>query len=111
MSAPMVWRLCIVAIIAGMIGLLAVYKAAAHEWYPLTCCSGKDCMPVPPEAVRVTPDGYVIAKTGELLPWGDRRIKFTPPEQEDGKGYHWCRRLAGPNKDQTICLFVPQGGA
>lgn len=91
--------------------------AAAHDWYPLSCCSTTDCMAVPTEAVRVTDSGWQIVATGEVIGWGDHRIRQTPPE---GEGmFHWCRHLkdraatawAAPIKaGTTICLFVPPGG-
>jgi hypothetical protein len=106
-----------VMIILTALALTAV-GAYAHSWYPLSCCSGMDCIPIPESAVRETAKGYVIVETGEVIAHGDPRIKVTPPEDLD-QGYHWCRKLSdGGNtytgktwkKGDTICLFVPGRG-
>lgn len=83
----------------------------AHSWYATTCCSDKDCDPLGPGQIKVVKAGYIVP-SGELLSWGDDRIK----PSEDA-GYHWCRRPWQPtmidkrhaNGIQTICLYV--GGA
>jgi len=81
-------------------------RASAHDapsgWsYPLACCSGLDCRPVSASRVGETPDGYVIAGTGEVVGYSDRRIRQSP----DGD-FHWCS-VAGADDGDTICLFVP----
>lgn len=106
------------ALLAAVVALSAP-AALAHEWFSRQCCSDKDCMVIPPEAVRWTDDGWVIVATGEVIPHGDPRIHDTPPE--GGGQYGWCRRLAdsGPTVQpyvrpfkagDTICLYVPPGG-
>jgi hypothetical protein len=76
--------------------------AQPEGWtYPYSCCSGIDCRPVPESAVSERPDGYVIKATGEVIPYGDRRVKDSP----DGD-MHWCS-VAGREDSRTICLFVP----
>lgn len=91
--------------------------AQAHEWFPLSCCSEQDCMVVPPDALRVTTNGWQIVATGEVVGWGDARLRQTPTEGEGQ--YAWCRHLrdkpatawSAPIKaGTTICLFVPPGG-
>lgn len=72
--------------------------------YPWQCCSGLDCKPMN-DGVEETPQGYRIKPTGEVVPYGDKRIKDSP----DGM-FHWCAHQAGPDKDHTICLFVPPRG-
>ena len=59
-------------------------------------------------AMGLTPDGFLIVETGDLIPYGDDRLRFTPVEHEDGRGYHWCRSLVDA---QTFCLFVPGGAS
>jgi hypothetical protein len=49
--------------------------------------------------------GYLIRHTGEIIPYGDRRIKNSP----DGE-YHWCAHRKGLDEGKTICLFVPPSG-
>jgi hypothetical protein len=36
-----------IALIVLAIALLWAVMALAHSWYPLDCCSGRDCHPVP----------------------------------------------------------------
>lgn len=73
--------------------------------YPFSCCSGVDCRPVKQSDIKETPEGYVIAATGEVIPYKDRvRIKDSP----DGE-FHWCS-VAGADDSRTICLFVPPKG-
>lgn len=86
---------------------LSIVCAAAHDapqgWaYPTECCSGTDCRMVSASWIAETPGGYVIATTGEVIPYGDARIRSSP----DGL-YHWCSHY-GRDDTQTICLFVPQ---
>lgn len=79
--------------------------AQPNGWaYPFSCCSGIDCREVssgPDGVVRETPEGYVIASTGEVVAYTDKRIKDSP----DG-AFHWCS-VAGKDDSRTICLFVP----
>jgi hypothetical protein len=88
--------------------------AGAHEapmgWtYPLSCCSNYDCKQVTgghaSGEVREAPGGYVIAGTGEVVPYQDKRIRRSP----DG-AFHWCAHQAGVDAGRTICLFVPDRG-
>lgn len=98
--------------------LLLMHKAEAHDalptaakpqgWkYPFSCCSGYDCREVtsgPQGTVREKPEGYVIAKTGEVVAYGDTRLKDSPNGE-----FHWCS-VAGADDSRTICLFVPPRG-
>jgi len=107
------WRIASFAtglLIAGILLLaLGADFADAHEapsgWaYPYACCSNKDCREVssgPDGLVRERPEGYLIATTGEVLAYSDRRVK----QSRDGV-YHWCS-IAGADDGRTICLFVP----
>lgn len=83
---------------------LAAAPATAHEWYPLKCCSDRDCQPIDQSEVRMTPKGWEIAATGEVIPFGDRREQYSP----DGE-FHRCSRafVQSNAEDRTICLFVP----
>lgn len=79
--------------------------AKPNGWsYPFACCSGMDCREVragKDKTVVETDKGYVIKATGELIPFGDKRIKNSP----DGE-FHWCSH-GGRDTGGTICLFVP----
>jgi hypothetical protein len=103
-------------VLAGALAaILAPPPAGAHEapptgqqpvgWtYPWACCSGQDCGRADGD-VTEGPDGYVIGHTGEVVPYGDRRVKDSP----DGE-FHWCAHRAGIDAGRTICLFVPPRG-
>lgn len=83
--------------------------ASGHEWYPPDCCSGIDCAPVRGEVdVTATDRGWRINATGEILPYGDERIRATPVDAQDD--FHRCS-VAGAATGRTICLFVPQYGS
>jgi hypothetical protein len=95
-------------LILTLIGLLT--SANAHEaptgWkYPWQCCANNDCQQVSDKAIEEQKDGYVILSTGEVVAYGDKRIKDSP----DGE-YHWCAHPSGPDVGHTICLFVPPKG-
>lgn len=83
---------------------LAASPAAAHEWYPIECCSERDCQPIDDSDVRMTSRGWEIEGSGEVVPFGDRRERISP----DGE-FHLCSRaFAVPGgDDRAICLFVP----
>lgn len=89
--------------------LLAVFAlsaspAAAHSWYPMKCCSQQDCQPIDESEVSMTPRGWKVEATGEVIQFGDRREHYSP----DGE-FHRCSRafINSDNEDRTICLFVP----
>ncbi len=95
------------AVLASIILLSAFsFPTGAHDapkgWtYPFACCSGYDCREVAEKAINERPEGYVIAGTGEVVGYHDKRLRDSP----DG-AYHWCS-VAGANDGRTICLFVP----
>ncbi len=95
---------------AGAATLLRVHDALPtprqpEGWsYPFACCSGWDCRRVAAADVFEGPDGYRIVGTGELVAYGDARLKDSP----DGD-FHWCS-VAGASDGRTICLFVPPRG-
>lgn len=112
------WAVLWVMAVAGPFIVLGVAKALAHDavptaaqpqgWsYPFSCCSGYDCRQVGSSrsgakiTVAETPTGYKISTTGEVIGFGDARLKNSP----DGE-FHWCS-VAGADDSRTICLFVP----
>jgi hypothetical protein len=84
--------------------VLLIHQAPAGWAYPLACCSNNDCRQVVSQAIGEVPDGYLVRTTGELLHYGDKRLRPSP----DGD-FHWCS-AAGSNTGRTICLFVPPRG-
>lgn len=100
-----------VALVVFLTALVAIIiwsaqPARAHDapsgWtYPFACCSSMDCREVPAKAISERPEGYTIKATGEVVGYGDTRLKDSP----DG-AFHWCS-VAGADDSRTICLFVP----
>lgn len=92
------------------IAFLCLFAApvAAHDWYPFACCSDQDCWSSPAGNITVTPEGYRIETSGEVIPFTDPRIRPTPPE--GGGDFHVCHLAADPTA-RVLCLFVPEVGA
>ena len=82
--------------------------AAAHDWYPRSCCSDQDCAPVPAGGISATAEGWFIPQSGEVIPFDSPLVKPTPPE--GGGEFHRCS-VAGLSEARTLCLFVPEVGA
>lgn len=90
--------------------------ASAHEWYPTDCCSQRDCRSVEVTAIEIEirPGvGYYIILSGELIRFGDPRIREFPPSAAHFPGaldhFHRCSYDNGNPTKNTICLFVPRG--
>ena len=67
---------------------------AVHNWYPMECCGGADCRPVPDGVVRELKDGVVV-RGFPMLSHTDPRLRWS----EDGED-HVCSR--GPS---LFCVF------
>lgn len=93
-----------------MTGILLASYILAHHFYHYECCSDRDCFPVPFEEVQQTPKGYRIKRTGQMLFYGDTRIKPTPPEDAQQR-YHVCTTSGKLDGSMILCLYAPQGGA
>lgn len=89
------------AVIAVAMLLFAYSAARAHSWYPIECCSDRDCEPLPDDAVAIVAGGYLIKATGELI-----------AEQEARQGkdevFHVCR---SPVTGIRLCFFKPYSGS
>ena len=82
--------------------------ASAHEamsgWeYPIECCSGTDCYEIGAADFETIDTGYRIKASGELIAWGDKRVRASG----DGR-FHRCS-YGGKPEAATICFFVPGG--
>jgi len=106
----------LLAFIVFLLMALAMCSARAHDaiptaaqpngWtYPYSCCSGIDCREAKPAEITERPEGFVVGSTGEVVPYGDKRVRNSP----DGR-FHWCAHQSGVEAGQTICLFVPPRG-
>jgi len=88
--------------------LATTTSVAAHDaplgWaYDGACCSGYDCSQSIAGAVLETKGGYVINKTQELIPYGDKRIRRSHDEF-----FHQC--VMNSNPKHSLCLYVPDRG-
>lgn len=93
--------------------LLGTTMALAHMaqsgWmYPPECCAGRDCAVLPRAKVKITGNGYVIRETGELIRYGDSRIRPVSPDGD----FHWCTVHALKDGEfvdtkQTRCFIIP----
>ncbi len=94
-----------------MLQLTIVSPALPHDWYtgfsnPRTgepCCNVDDCKPVTSDAVRSTPQGWMVVETGEVVPYREAL-------RSEDRDFHLCRK--GSWKEQRflgplICLFAP----
>ncbi|PBB96774.1 hypothetical protein [Mesorhizobium sp. WSM3862] len=81
------------------------HQAPTGWTYPWACCANIDCQEVEAKSISEKPQGYVIQSTGEVVAYGDKRVKSSP----DGE-FHWCAHQAGIDAGHTICLFVPPKG-
>ena len=104
--------------------------AAAHSWYEPSCCSSRDCMPVPAGTVTWTKEGWHVTleqhehvfATGpidEVIPHDDPRIR----QSLDGNA-HVCLSapvtgfgsfggysIAHSRCGDLLCVYVPDMGA
>jgi hypothetical protein len=84
--------------------LLSSGLGNAHSWYDLSCCSEKDCHPVPQEELEQDGNGdWVHLPTG--LRFHGSMIK---PSQD--KHWHICYSPDnGIHKDIPYCVYIQQG--
>jgi hypothetical protein len=79
--------------------------AVPHGWaYDASCCSNRDCRSVPSELIHEGPDGFTYTVTGQLIPYGDRRIK-----QSKDDDFHVCT-TAGHENGRVLCIYEPVRG-
>ena len=74
--------------------------SVAHSWYPISCCSERDCRPLTEargESVLESPEGWGLWD-GRAIP--RREAKASP----DGK-FHLCENPA----KRILCFFAPLG--
>ena len=91
-----IWGL---AIYTAFFSLLAISgKLRAHEWYPASCCSDRDCYPISSNEVQLQPDGkWLILRTKQII----ERKGYSP----DGQ-LHLCS-VNGDRDLYALCLFIP----
>lgn len=76
--------------------------ALAHDWYPVSCCSEKDCRPL----AEARGESVLESLAGWRL-WDGRVIaRNSAKVSPDGK-VHLCE---SPSK-RILCLFAPPGSS
>jgi hypothetical protein len=99
-------RLRRIAFAAASIGLLAgPLGAPAHDWYPLECCSDRDCAPA--DTVERRDDGsYLVTSRGmsAVIPADYARWRRSP----DGR-IHVCIRRLRSGAEYLVCAFRGPG--
>jgi hypothetical protein len=79
-----------------------ISAAPAHEWYPISCCSDKDCHALKEESgetVTESADGWRL--------WDGRVIARGIAKLSPDRQFHLCET---PTKT-IICFFAPPGGS
>ena len=94
--------------------LLVATAAAAHDWYPIECCSGMDCAPVEKvEIISLQSAGImgsaplpgsmlITTKHGSVIV----PANFPRRESKDNQ-MHACIRPSTGGTPRLICLFLP----
>ena len=81
--------------------------ARGHSWYPMECCSEKDCEMVAATSIKRDDTSWILPN-GERIPFENARES---PDQD----FHWCRYTNGPTDPiikpagKAPCLWVPGG--
>ena len=102
----------------GALLAVAATPAAAHDWYPMECCSGMDCAPVEkveilqsPAIASFLPSPSQSSNVGGMLVTTKHGSVVVPAnfprrESKDSR-MHVCMR-PGPNGSmRLICVFLP----
>ena len=89
-------------VLGAAAALFGSATATAHDWYPPSCCSDKDCralVEVGGESVTETAEGWQL--------WDGRTVRrgFARPSP-DGK-FHLCETGA----KAILCFFAPPGSS
>lgn len=85
-----------------VIAALLATPAAAHDWYPASCCHDRDCYSLSPDEYEITGEGYRIVATGEIIAFGRER------PSPDGL-FHRCS-WSGNRARPTIGMGSPVQG-
>lgn len=94
---------------AVALAIAVPWRAQAHDWYPATCCSARDCRPVPLGEAHQDKNGFLfILINGRWRSIAPDKIQQTP--SPDGL-LHVCysHNDAMPSDpDPSIfCVFIP----
>jgi hypothetical protein len=99
-------------ILAGL--LLTATAAAAHDWYPIECCSGMDCAPVEKVEIISLQSAGIMGSAplpGSMLITTKHGTVIVPanfPRRESKDNQmHACIRPSTGGTPRLICLFLP----
>lgn len=90
-----------------------------NHWYPIDCCSMKDCFPLDDDDVVEENGGFTIKSTGEHVPYakvrpsGDdkyHRCAYPNYTKMDGTGGWGGTRKLNKAVTDKACFFAPPGG-
>ncbi|WP_262032251.1 hypothetical protein [Microvirga sp. Mcv34] len=94
-------RRALLSLVTSM-AALGVSGAVAHDWYPVACCSQRDCRHLEEakgETVLETPGGWQL--------WDGRIVPRATARLSPDSLFHLCER---PDK-RIICFFAPPGAS
>lgn len=89
-------------LLAATLMALGSSTAIAHDWYPISCCSDKDCHALREESgetVTESPEGWKL--------WDGRIIARGIAKLSPDRRFHLCETSA----KTIICFFAPPGGS
>ena len=92
--------------VATALLLLLAVPALAHDWFPVSCCSGRDCEHIPIDGVEEQADGYKVHYMSPRFGLIDTFVKreLAKPSQDGGYAGCWYKNT---EKTTMICFFYP----
>ena len=88
---------------AALTGAFGISETVAHDWYPLWCCSDKDCRELSEdrgEVVTEDQDGWHL--------WDGRVAARNSARPSPNAKFHLCEEQS---TKAIICFFAPPGGS
>ena len=98
-------------IVVASTGLVYPHDAPPSRMQPLgwsygwDCCSATDCSQMQQGEIEEGPNGYVVKRTGEVIPYNDKRIR-----QSKDEFFHRCAPGANFDAPKSLCLYTPGRG-
>ena len=93
----------LIVIAIALLCLFGWTLAQAHDWYPMECCSQRDCF-------KVNMDELVESNNGDWL-YLPRNLTFSKdkirPSQD--RNFHVCIGNMEHNMGKPLCAFILQG--
>jgi hypothetical protein len=74
----------------------------AHDWYPVNCCSERDCRPL----IEANGETVLESSQGWQL-WDGRIVSRGSAKMSPDRQFHLCETLS----HRIICFFAPPGGS